>query len=521
MICVSIGRGRHRHVVAEHKHLVEQGAKLVELRLDYVNGQLNLRRVLPDRPGPIVFTLRRPQDGGRFPGSEEQRRMLLRTAIVEGVEYVDLEEDVAAEIPRYGKTKRIVSLHDFTGTPENLPAIHARLARLDPDIVKIATMATCTRDSLRMLRLVRDSQIPTIGICMGEIGTPTRLLAGKFGAPFTYATFHAERSLAPGQLSFQQMAEIYGYDRINAGTEVYGVIGDPIAHSYSPHVHNAAFQHLGLNKVYIPFRVAREDLPAFLEDAAELGLCGLSVTIPHKEAILRHLSKVGASVKAVGAVNTVLLRDGERQGFNTDYRAAMDSLEAVIDGQATTDGEGLASEPPRMAADAEANAPEAAEKRPDLRHKTALVLGAGGAAKAIAFGLLRRGAAVVIASRTREHANTLANHLKCSVVDWGLRHSTYADLIINCTPVGMHPNVDESPFDKGYLSHSMFVFDTVYTPEQTLLIKDARYKGCTTITGVDMFVRQAALQFKLFTNQDPPLEVMRDALKRATGAARY
>src|SRR5487761_1293318 len=284
MICVSIGRGRHRHVIAEHKHLVEQGAKLVELRLDYINGQINLKRLLNDRPGPVIVTIRRPQDGGKYSGTEQERQVLLRTAIADGVDYVDLEEDVAAAIGRYGKTKRIISMHDFRKTPDDLEAIHERLAKLDPDIVKVSTLANQPHDNLRMLRLVKQSKIPTVGICMGDIGTPSRLLAGRCGAPFSYATFHHERTLAPGQLSFQQMNEIYNYDRITAETEVYGVIGDPIAQSLSPLIHNAAFRHLKLNKVYIPLRIPREDVYSFLDDARELGIKGLSVTIPHKEA---------------------------------------------------------------------------------------------------------------------------------------------------------------------------------------------------------------------------------------------
>src|SRR5689334_6366351 len=120
MICVSIARGRHRHVIAEHRHLVQQGAKLVELRLDYVNGEINLKRLLADRPSPVVITCRREHDGGRWAGSEEARLMLLRSAIAEGVEYVDLEGDIAASIPRFGKTKRIVSMHDFRKTPDDL-----------------------------------------------------------------------------------------------------------------------------------------------------------------------------------------------------------------------------------------------------------------------------------------------------------------------------------------------------------------------------------------------------------------
>ena len=496
MICVSIGRGRHRHVIAEHKHLVEQGAPLVELRLDYINGQVNLKRLLNDRPGPVIVTLRRPQDGGKYSGSEDERRMLLRSAIAEGVEYVDLEEDAADAIPRYGKTKRIVSHHDFRKTPDNLAEIHARLSKLDADIIKLATLANHPHDNLRMLQLVKQSKIPTIGLCMGDIGVASRVLCGQYGAPFSYATFHHERALAPGQLSFEQMRDVYQYDKINAETEIYGVIGDPIGHSLSPLIHNAAFRECGMNKVYLPFRIPREDLGSFLEDCPALGIKGLSVTIPHKEAVLKRVTKVDGAIRGVGAANTLLFEEGQTAGYNTDYRAAMDSLAAAL------------------AESGNAN-PE------DLNGKVALVLGAGGAAKAIAFGVQRRGAEVVVASRTRERADRLASAINIKAVEWATRHNFWVDILVNCTPVGMHPNVDETPYDKHYLKPSMLVFDTVYNPESTLLIKDARARSCTVVTGVDMFIRQAALQFKLFTGQEAPAELMRDVLKRATGPAKF
>ena len=208
MICVSIGRGRHALMMAEQKHLVEQGAKLVELRVDYLTSTVNLRRLLTDRPCPVVITCRRRHEGGMFAGTEDARLILLRTAIAEGADYIDLEHDVAAWIPRFGKTKRIVSFHDFNKTPEDLEEIYQRLTKLDPDVVKICTTANHPCDNLRMLRLVRESKVPTVGFCMGEIGTPSRILCGKFGSPWTYATFHEERALAPGQLSYKLMTEI-------------------------------------------------------------------------------------------------------------------------------------------------------------------------------------------------------------------------------------------------------------------------------------------------------------------------
>ncbi|MFP6650370.1 MAG: type I 3-dehydroquinate dehydratase, partial [Pirellulaceae bacterium] len=167
MICVSIGRGRHKQVIFEHRHLVEQGAELVELRLDYIRRNVNFKRLLADRPCPVVATCRRTRDGGKWGGTEEQRLMMLRAAIADGVDYVDLEDDVADKIPRYGTTKRIISRHNFEETPDDLEGLHKHLASLDADIVKIATLAHNTHDYLRILRLVRDSTIPTIGIAMG------------------------------------------------------------------------------------------------------------------------------------------------------------------------------------------------------------------------------------------------------------------------------------------------------------------------------------------------------------------
>lgn len=494
MICVSIARGRHRHVIAERRHLVEQGAQMVEIRLDYIRRQINLKRLFQDRSCPVIATCRRLEDQGKWEGSEESRLMLLRAAIAEGVEYVDLEEDVAGSIPVYGKTKRIVSLHNFRETPENLEEIHARLAGLNADIVKIATMANEPHDNIRMLQLVRNSTVPTVGICMGEIGTPSRILAGTFGAPFTYATFHHERTLAPGQLSFAQMKDIYHYDDLGPNTRVYGYIADPVGQSVVPIVQNAAFHALGIDSVCIPFRVPREYLSSFLHSYRDWNLQGLCVGAPHRQAVMLHLNKLDKTADQIGSVNTVALHaDGTALGYNTDYLAAVASLVRAT---------GVGTSNP-------------------LEGKRALVLGAGSMARAIVFGLRQMKVDVVITARDGAQARDLAEASECRVVDWESRYAVKIDLLMNCTPVGMHPNVDESPYAPAQLRRSWIVLDTVYNPEQTLLIKEARQQGCRVVTGVDLFIRQAALQFKAFTDQEPPTDVMRMALKRALGAAKF
>jgi 3-dehydroquinate dehydratase/shikimate dehydrogenase len=493
MICVSIGRGRHRQMIAEHKHLAEQGSQLVELRVDWIVRPVNLKRLLTDRPCPVVFTCRREADGGKWAKSEAERQILLRSAIVEGVDYVDLEDDVAASIPRYGKTKRIVSYHNFRETPENLKEIHQRLASLDADIVKLATMAHSQYDNLRMMRLVKESTIPTIGLCMGEVGMPTRVLCLKFGSPFSFATFHADRALAPGQLAFKDMRDLYRAHQINADTEVYGVMADPVAHSLSPRVHNAGFARMNLNKVYVPFRVSREELPSFLANCRELGVKGLSVTIPHKEEVLRYLSQTDEASEAIGAVNTIDMAGPTAIGSNTDCAAALASIIRTM-------GKEDQTEP--------------------LHGVKTLILGAGGVARAIVYGLRAAGAEVTIANRTLSRAEELARRFKANPIEWNDRHSQAYDLVVNCTSVGMHPQVDETPFEKRGLRGNLVVFDTIYNPEQTLLIKQAREAGCAVITGVDMFVGQAARQFEVFTGRKAPTDVMRDQVMRAIAAVR-
>ncbi len=496
MICVSIARGRHRFLLAELRHLAQQGVGLVELRLDCIQSKIQLKRLLTDRPCPVIATCRRRSDGGHWDDSEEARLTVLRTAIAEGVDYVDLEDDIAASIPRFGATRRIISHHDFRRTPQDLSGLHRSLAALDADVVKIATLANQPNDNLRMLELVRSSSIPTVGLCMGEMGTPSRILAGQFEAAFTFAPLNPEKILAPGQVAWGALRDCYRYDTITPATKIYGVMADPVGHSLSPIIHNAACAAAGIDAVYLPFLVPTGYRQEFITAAGRWPLAGLSVTIPHKESVLGLVSHRDALVDEVGAANTLrFTADGGIESFNTDATAAIGALRATLEEQEGGFGGRLGL-------------------------KTALVLGAGGAARAIACGLRQQGVEVTVAARTAERAQKLAAAVGGKAVDWSARHRLPHDSIINATPVGMHPHVNESPFDASHLRPYMVVFDTVYNPENTLLVKEARAAGCRVITGVEMFVRQAAEQFTLWHGQPPPEGVMRDALKQATSSVR-
>lgn len=503
-ICVVIGRTRHKMVQIEIQEAAKQGAAFLELRLDFLAKAPDFKRLLDNKPCPIMATVRRPQDGGRWSGSEEARLALLRQAIVAGFDWVDLETDIADGIRRFKDVKRVISYHNMREVPANLEKIYQRMCSQDGDALKLAVRAQHPKDNVRVLHLLKNSPRPTVAFCMGDLGMPSRLLGAKFGAPFTYAAFNKERGIAPGLPSFVDMKRLYFYDRINANTKVFGILGDPVAHSLSPLVHNLAFRHLGINAVYVPFRVPHPELADSLKAFMGLPVQGYSVTIPHKEdaaALAKHKDE---SVAGIKSANTLIRSGDDFSAYNTDYQGVLDTLRTYLP-TSPTNPEAV---PPKTI---QKSLPEPAS----LQSKVVLVLGAGGIARAVAHALRAEGALVNVANRTSERAAALAEEVGGRHVEWQGRHSVLCDVVINCTSVGMHPNVDESPLHPSFFKPGLVVFDTVYTPETTLLVKEARARGCHVITGVELFVRQAAQQFKLFTQRDAPIELMRKAVKRA------
>ena len=499
MICVTIGRGRHSSLAEEWEAAAKAGVDLVELRLDCLRRDPDLKRILKERPTPMVLTVRRGVDGGLWRGNEEKRQQLIREAIALGVDYVDLEMDIADKIRRFGKTKRIISYHNLKTTPVDLQDIAEKCEELDPDIVKIATSATTLAEASRVLHLGVTGKFPTIPIAMGEIGIFTRILGAKFGAPFTYAGFNPERVFAAGMLQYPVLKKDYLYNQIDSKTEVYGVLGDPIEQSLSPAIHNAAFRALGMNKVLVPFLVPNGELEAFFRELLWLELKGCSVTIPHKEALVPLLQQKEGAVERTGSCNTIVIdNEGRRVGYNTDYRAAMDALETGMGGRRRRGG---GDQPPDRQAGAHP--------------------GGGGSGPIHRFWPDAGGAHLTITNRHDERATALAEEVGCRMVTWSQRATVIADVIVNCTPVGMHPGVDDTPLPPSAFPRTgIVVFDTVYHPEHTMLLKLARERQAVTISGVDMFLRQAALQFKIYTGKEAPLDIMRQTLKRKLGPLR-
>ena len=488
-------------MIAEHERLAEEGIKLVELRLDFLRREPDLNRLIPVRSTATVITARRQQDGGLWRETEEKRLTLLRTAIAQEPEFVDLEVDIADQIPPFGKTRRIISYHNTKAMPENLEALHREMSAKKPYFIKIACMPKTIEEMYRFLNFVRqknedeqkirgDKAVRVVGICMGEMGKAARILSKKFRMPYTYATFSEDRIIAPGLLVYKDLLDLYHYDKIDRETAVYGIIGNPIGHSLSPLIHNRAFLEQNVNAVYVPLQIDDSNVADLIRLAPEFGLRGISVTIPHKVAVINHLTKADPAVEKIGACNTIVFRQGERIGYNTDYIAAITGIEAAFGGN-VLDEESV------------------------LKNKRALVLGSGGAGKALAYGLVHRGAMVTVTDIDGERAVDLSRHLGCEYVRWEGREAVQPKILVNCTPLGMHPNVNETPYPKGSLRSNMLVFDAVYNPEHTMLIKTAQDRGCRVVTGVEMFVGQACYQFKLFTGQKASASKMQLLVKES------
>jgi len=462
-------------------------ADLAELRLDAMR-EFDLARLLAHPPCPVIVTCRPRREGGLYDGPEGARLETLRQAARLGARYIDVEHDAIAALGDVAPARTIVSYHNFHETPADLDAIYSRLTRTGAAVVKVAAHANHILDTAPVLRLLRQATQPTIALSMGPRGMLTRILAPKFGAMLTYGAFGDGREAGPGQVTLREMRNLYRVGRIGPATRVYGVIADPVGHSLSPRIHNAAFAEIGFDAVYLPLWV-EGDPAAFVEAMREFAFDGYSITIPHKQAVMRAADEIEPVARRIGAVNTFQRRaDGSLLATNTDWTAGMASIEAVV-------GAGW------------------------LRGKRALVMGAGGVGRAMTFGLKDRGADVALADIDATRAAALAREVGARTVNLGDLAGQACDILLNCTPIGMQPQTDASAVPRQMLREGMVVYDAVYNPLETRLLREAGAAGCRTVAGVDHFVRQAVEQFELWTGRRAPVEMMRrvvvEALRQA------
>ena len=494
------------------KAAIAAGAEMFELRTDYLeNLSVDLVKKLiaetrsaTSRGLPIIVTCRDDKQGGARTYPQQLRIEVLTAALKAGVEFIDFEfenfcssesqERIKAALSQSSKSRLILSAHNFKTKFDNIGKLYRDISTVYPAAIpKLVYTANHINDCFEAFDLLANSSGDSIVFCMGAAGLISRIIAKKLNSFVTYASIDDESATAPGQLTIERLKRLYRYDSTNADTELFGVIADPVGHSLSPALHNACFADKGMNKLYLPLLVegGQREFDEFLNNVILrkwLNFGGFSVTIPHKQNALNYVRAeqgfVEPLAEKIGAVNTLLINaNGKLSAYNTDYAAALDSITSTLN-----------------------------ITRVDLKDLAVAVIGAGGVARAIAAGLSDAGAKIKIYNRTVKRGEKLAAEFNCDFAGLDELPTLNAKLLINCTSVGMYPNVDQTPLSREYIKKDMVVFDTVYNPAETLLLKQAKQAGAKTIDGLSMFINQALAQFKLFAGQNGDIEIMKKTI---------
>lgn len=487
------------------------GADIIELRTDYLEGltpavsaeAINAVRVTGL---PIIVTCRDKAQGGANDYSQELRTSILVAAINAGADHIDCEYDnykipevrekIDQSLAAAPRAKLILSAHNFKS-----PWPGDGLANLYDDILadcptaipKLIYTAKHINDTFAAYDLLKEKRSDLITFCMSEAGITSRIIAKKLGAYLTFASLDSDTTTAPGQVTVEQMKQLYRFDEIKEDTKLYGVIGSPIGHSMGPAIFNACFDAQGINALYLHLLVGgdEKDFNEFIDNVTEreeLDFAGFSVTLPHKAHAVDYVEKKGDTLEQlsaeIGAVNTLKVGFGELiSGYNTDCAGAIDAL---------TDTLGI--------------------KKHDLHSVKVAVVGAGGVSRAVVAGLADVGARITIYNRTVVKAEAMAEEFGCKYASIEGIGNMDAEVVVNCTSIGMSPDVDSTPVPGECFNSEMVVFDTVYNPLRTKMLGLAEEAGARTVNGAEMFIRQAAAQFRIFTSQEPEQQIMRETV---------
>jgi len=488
-ICVALGMPDVPTLLAHARREAEAGETFLEFRLDYLDrpakGAEAIRGFLEQFPETtILATCRRHQNHGKFNGSMEEQLSILDQAVRAGAQAVDIEietGEVAHERlhPLRGRALVVVSYHNFESTPP-LDTVVSRVLRVPADAYKVVTTARKPSDNVRVLAAARALiKHRMVVLAMGELGFPTRVLSPVFGGIYTYAAPIVSEGTAAGQVSARQLRHLYHVEKLDKNAKIYGVIADPIRHSISPAVHNRAFQARRVDAVYLPFLVSPAHLRDFFTLADRLPLAGFSVTIPHKQKIIRYLDAVDPLAKRIGAVNTVWRKAGKWRGTNTDAAGVTYPLARLL----------------------------------RLPKSSVLIVGNGGAARGAAFALADAGAKIAVVGRNPDRVRALSKTCGAESLLREQLAGRHFDALIHATPLGMFPHVNECFFNGAIPAE--VVFDMVYNPVETELIRKAREQGKTVVLGLDMFLEQAARQFEVWTGESAPRPAMQKAAMEA------
>ncbi len=498
-ICVSVCAETVEKLIQQIRR-AEEFADVIEVRFDCLEKD-DVRNFIVNLPAiekTYLFTYRPSDQGGKREINLDQRlkfwELIFSTVKSDFMIDVECEPNLILAVDPQ-KTQRIVSFHDFDGTPDNLGLIWSGMSELSNGMVKIAVKAMDITDSIAIWKLIdqaKSEKKQIIPIAMGEAGKWTRILGLAYGAFMTYASLDAGKETADGQIKAKDLIETYRVKELDENTQVYGVIGDPISQSLSPFMHNPAFAAAGINAVFLPLSVKNLDefmrrmvMPKTRE--VELNFAGFSVTMPHKQTIMRYLDAIDPTAEKIGAVNTVKVEDGKLFGYNTDAHGFISPLKA---------------------------------KFGDVRGSRVAVFGAGGAARACVHALKEEKADVTVFARDAKKGEAFAGEFgvgfkEISNFKFQISHSNWADfdIVVDATPTGMKGALEqESLFSAEQLARVKFVYDLVTKAVDTSIIREAKKAGIPAIGGLEMLIAQGAKQFEIWTGREAPVDMMRNSL---------
>ena len=493
-ICIALGLPDVPTLLDHARREAEAGELFLEFRLDFLDhpckGADAIAHFLAQFPECMILaTCRRHQNHGKFNGSIEEQFSILERAVSCGAHAIDVEIETAEvgqdRLGQFrGRCQVIVSYHNYEATPP-MDTVINRVMKVQADAYKVVTTARKPSDNVRVLAAAK--ALPKerlVVLAMGELGFPTRVLSPVFGAIYTYAAPMCSDGTAAGQVSARYLRHLYRVEKLRKSAKIYGVIADPIRHSISPAVHNRAFQARRVDAVYLPFLVAPACLRDFFTMAERMPLAGFSVTIPHKQKIIRYLDAVDPLARRIGAVNTVWRKAGKWRGSNTDAAGVTGPLARLM----------------------------------RLQNASVLILGNGGAARGAACALSDAGCKISLAGRNADRVRALSKVCGAEPLLREQLAGRKFDAIVHATPLGMFPHTNECFFE-GEIPGEV-VFDMVYNPMETLLLQRAREQGRTVIPGLEMFIEQAVRQFEIWTGETAPRAVMQKAAMEALEAPR-
>jgi 3-dehydroquinate dehydratase/shikimate dehydrogenase len=502
-ICVSVCAKTADETIQQIER-AEELADIIEIRFDCLD-ESEIKKVWssPASSKDEICTFRPKEQGGKrsitekerlkFWNSDDENRWFKFWNTGTETAWADFELDLYEMNATYNRRNMICSHHDFNGVPENLSEIYNRLKTTNADVLKIAVQADDITDSIavwKLLERAKSEKKQIIPIAMGEAGKWTRILGLAHGAFMTYAALENGSETAPGQISARDLIETYRARELDEQTAVYGIVGGNTSYSMSPYMHNAAFAFHDLNAVFVPFQVKNLDefIKRFVRRETreiELNLKGFSVTIPHKQEIIKHLDFVHETARKIGAVNTVKIVGDKLHGYNTDARGFIEPLKNAYG---------------------------------DLKNAKVGVIGNGGAARACVYALQSEGAKVTIYARDARKAKNLADEFDVAVAELGIETSNFNsfDVVVNATPLGTFGELEaETPATAEQIKSAHLIYDLIYNPFETLFLREAKSVGVPTIGGSAMLVAQAMEQFTIWTMLDASMkEMSRAALRK-------